>query len=261
MIKNFIIYKFSEEFEKVWKVETDTFSRSTLKKCLQDAQGFSRKKLKAFIELAKNEKISLEEETKNHYITNFTCEFRTPKLIAAGISPPFVPVDFRIWLRKRTSWVISFDAGRKLSGAAVALLSYATTGIPSSIEHIRLEKEDFLSLKDWLLTEGHAASGQIRRITMHDIVENSVKFKQIVLNSPQLEVSKLFNRLLSSAQAVANLSFVTPPLKSSSRSLSCRINRWGCVTVYTPELLDSELSELISIFEMLYAKKFKRRKS
>jgi hypothetical protein len=94
---------------------------------------------------------------------------------------------------------------------------------------------------------------------MHDIMENSVKFKQVVLNSPQLEISKLFNRLLNSAQAIANLSFTTPPLKSTSRSLSCRINHWGCVTIYTPDLLDSELSELISIFEMLYVKKSLRR--
>jgi hypothetical protein len=259
MIKNFIIYKFSEEFSRAWRVETNLLSQSTLKKCLQNAQGFSKKKMEAFTALVKREKLALEEETLDHYIANFSCEFRTPKLIAAGVSPPFVPVNFKIWLRKKSSWVIPFDAGRKLSGAAVALLSYATTRNPSSIEHIKLEKEDFLSLKNWVLAESYTTPGQIKRITMHDIMENSVKFKQVVLNSPQLEISKLFNRLLNSAQAIANLSFTTPPLKSTSRSLSCRINHWGCVTIYTPDLLDSELSELISIFEMLYVKKSLRR--
>ena len=255
MIKNCIIYKYSDEFKNIWEIDENKLSKSNLKKCLQEAQGFSRKEIKAFIELAKNEKLSLEEYKKNHYIANFSCEFRTPKLIAAGVSPPFVLVNFKVWLRKKSPWVISFDAGRKLSGAAIALLSYGTTCNSSSIEHIKLEKEDFLSLKNWVLAENHTTPGQIKRITMHDIMENSVKFKQVVLNSPQLEMSKLFNRLLNSAQAIANLSFTTPPLKSTSRSLSCRINHWGCVTIYTPDLLDSELSELISIFEMLYAKK------
>lgn len=239
------------ESKDTWKIDANKFSKSTLKQCLQVAHGFSRKKIEALKELTRNERISLKEETKSHYIAAFSCKFRVPKLIATGLSPPFVPVNFNIWLRKKSSWVVSFDAGRKLSGAAITLLSHATIGNPSSIESIRLEKEDFLGLKDWVLAESHTVPGQIKRITMHDIVENSVKFKQIVLNSPGLEISKLFNRLLNSASAIANLSFTTPPLKSTSRSLSCRINHWGCVTIYTPNLLDSELSELISIFERL----------
>lgn len=254
MIKNCIIYKYSDEFKNTWEMDANKFPKSSLRKCLQEAQGFNRKRIKALVELAKNEKLSLREETRKHYRATFSCEFRVPKLIAAGVSPPFVPVNFEIWLRKNSSWVIPFDAGRKLSGAAVALLSYATTGNVSSIETTRLEREDFLKLKDWLLADSHAIPGQIKRITMHDIMENSVKFRQIVLNSPRLEISQLFTRLLDSASAIANLSFATPPLKSSSRPLSCRINYWGCVTIYTPNLLDSELSELIEVFEMLYAK-------
>jgi len=252
MIKNCIIYKYSDEFRNAWEMDTNKLSKNTLKKCLQEAQGFSKKKIEALMELTKNERISFKEETQSHYIATFSCEFRVPKFIATGVSPPFVPVNFNIWLRKKSSWVISLDAGRKLSGVAITLLSHSTIGNPSSIKPIRLEKEDFLSLKDWLLAESHIISGQIKRITMHNIVKDSEKFKQIVLNSSRLETSKLFYRLLSSASAIANLSFTTPVLKSTSRSLSCRINHWGCVTIYTPDLLDSELSELIEIFEMLY---------
>lgn len=248
------MFKYSDRFKGNWNIAKSKFSQSTLKKSLEEAQGFAKPRIKALIEIARNEKIRLKEERPDFYVMTFSCDFRTPKLLAAGVSPPFVPVNFKIWLRKQTSWVIPFDAGRKLSGAAIALLSYTTTGNPSSIENIRLEKEDFLKLKNWLLEHNHSVPGQIKRITMHDIEENTIKFKQIVLNSPQLEKSALFNHLLNSASAIANLTFATPPLKSSSRSLTCKINYWGCVTIYTPELLDSELSELIEIFESLFEK-------
>lgn len=255
MIKNCIIYKYSDEFENSWNVNKDELPKCSLKKCLPKAQGFTKKRIEALTELAKNEKLSLEEETRDNYISTLSTEFRAQRFIAAGdIIPPFVLVNFKIWLRKKTSWVISFDAGRKLSGVGIALLSYATTGNPSSIENIKLEKREFLKFKDWLLSDDHSVPGQIKRITMHDIEHDSIKFKQIVLNSPRLEMSELFNRLLDSASAIANLSFITPPLKSTSRQLSCRINHWGGVTIYTPDLLDSELSELIEIFERLYTK-------
>lgn len=256
MIKNCIIYKYTDEIKENWKVDKRKFGQSTLEKCLLTAEGFTKKRIKALAGLAKNEKLSLGEETKKHYIANLSSEFRAQKFMAAGnLVPPFIPVNFEIWLRKKSSWVISFNAGRKLSGVAMALLSYATTGNPSSIEHIKMEKEDFLKLKDWLLSENHDVPGQIKRITMYNIEYDSVRFKQIVLNSPQLSTSKLFNQLMDSALAISNLSFITPPLQSTSRPLSCKITHWGGITIYTPDLLDSELSELIAIFEELYANK------
>ena len=255
MIKNCIIYKYSEKFRNVWYVDKKRFRQSTLVKCLQQAERFAKKRIQSFNELSKNEKLSLAKDTKSHYVANLSCEFRAQTFIAAGqIIPPFIPVNFNIWLRKKSSWVISFDAGRKLSGVAVALLSYATTDNPSCIEHIKSEKEDFLQLKNWLLSKDHEIPGQINRITIHNIKYDSVRFKQIVLNAPQLEKSKLFKRLTDSALGISDLSFTTPPIKSTSRSLNCKINRWGGITIYTPDLLDSELSELIAILEGLYEK-------
>jgi len=251
MIKNCIIYKFSDESKDARNVDKSRFSESNLEACFQEASGFARKRIEAFMTLVQNEKISLEEETQTQYVATFSCEFRAPKLIVAGNPPPFVPVSFRVWLRKGNPFVISFDAGRKSSGASMALLSYATTGDPSLIEHIKLTKEGFLKLKDWALANSRPIPGGIRGITMHDIEEGTIKFKQIVLNSPQLEDSPLFNRLLDSASAIANLSFITPPLNSANRPLSCRINYWGGITIYTPNLLDSEIGELIGIFEKI----------
>lgn len=248
MIKNCIIYKYSDEFVNAWKIDRNRFSDNSLQKCLETASGFTRRRVEALMKLVRNEELSLEEETRSHYVITYSCEFRAPKLIAAGGPPPFVPVSFKIWLRKNNPFVISFDAGRKLSGSAIALLSHITTGNPSSIEHIKLEKENFLKLKDWILADSHVARGEIKHVSMRDVEGDTIKFKQIVLNAPQLQDSPLFNQFLDSASVISSLSFTTPPLDSTSRSLSCRINYWGSLTMYTPGLLDSEIAELVGVF-------------
>lgn len=247
MIKNCIIYKYKDKFINRWKVDKNSIAQSSLESCLRAAKGFTKKRIEALIELAKNEKLSIEEETKKHYDFTTSCEFQVPKLLASGVSP-FVPVNFKIWLRKNSSAVVTFDAGRRLSGVGTTLLSYATTGDPSSIEHIQLEKDDFLRLKGWILS---TESGQIKRITMKNIEIDDVRFKQVVLSSNRLEFSSLFNDLLNEASEIANLSFITPLLKTTRRPLSCRVNYWGGVTIYTSNLLDTELSELIEVFEKL----------
>lgn len=245
MIKNCIIYKYRDEFINKWTIDKNSIIQSNLELCMKAAKGFAKKRIEALIKLSKNEKLSIEKEKQNQYEFITSCEFQVPKLLASGVSP-FVPVNFKIWLRKKSSVAVTFDAGRKLSGVGTALLSHATTGEPSSIEHIKLEKDAFLRLKDWILSD---ETGQIKRITMHDIKKDEVKFKQVVLSSNQLESSSLFNDLLNEASAIANLSFTTPPLETTSRPLSCRVNYWGGLTIYTPNLLDSELSELIEVLE------------
>lgn len=255
MIKNCIIYRYSDGAKDNWKIDENKFSSIGLEDCLQEASGLAKKRIKSLIEITRNEKISIEEEKQTYHIASFSCEFRPPKLIASSDTPPFVPVNFRIWLRKKSSLVVSFDAGKKLSGAAVTLLSHATTGSPSSIDNMKLEKTDFANFKNWLLSESHSFPGQIRGITMHGVEEISVNFKKIILNSFQLEKSPLFNQLFSYASTISNMSFLTPPLKSTNRPLSCRINNWGGLTIYTSHLLDSELFELIEIFESLWSQK------
>jgi hypothetical protein len=251
MIKNCIIYKYSKEFENQWQVDKRRIDQSKLMDCLEKAEGSTKPKIKALTEIAQGEELSLLEETKEHYIVSTSCEFKVPKLLAAGGSP-FVPVSFKIWLRKKSSLVVTFDAGRKLSGVGNALLSYATTENPSSIEHLKLDKNDFLEFKNWLLSSGHTS--QIRRINMRNIEYLGWKFKQVVLSADQLEDSRLFNDLLNPTLIISDMSFITPPLKASGRPLSCRINHWGGITIYTPNLLDSEISEFIGVFEKLAQK-------
>jgi len=249
MIKNCIIYRYSEKFKNRWKIDENKLKQSRLKDCIEKAIGFPKPKMKALTEIAQNERISLKEERRDYYIFEVSCEFRVPQLLAAGVSP-FVPVKYEIWLRKEISTIVTFDAGRKLSSIGIALLAFATTEDLSSIVHLKLDKNNFMKLKDWLLTNG--PQGQIKRVTMQNIEYQDIKFKQITLSANQLESSDLFSELLNSAQVITNISFVTPPLDASNRPLSCRINYWGGLTIYTPNLLASEISELIKIFEKLF---------
>lgn len=249
MIKNCIIYRYSEKFRNKWKIDENKIGQSKLEKCIEKAKGFSKSKIRALTEIAQNEKISFEGERDEYYIFGVSCEFRVPKLLAAGVSP-FVPANYKIWLRKKSSAIVTFDAGRKLSSVGLALLAYATTGDITSIEHLNLDKDDFIRLKDWLLAS--EPQGQIKRITFQKIEYGDTKFKQIVLSANQLENSDLFHQLLNSSQLITNMSFMTPPVNASNRPLSCRINYWGGLTIYTPNLLDSEVSELIKIFEELF---------
>jgi len=249
MIRNCVIYRYSEESASIRDVNKSRFSDVTLSDCLTTVSGQVKKRVEAYINLVRAEKLSLEDETQLHYTAKYSCEFQPPKLIAAGSPSPFVPVSFEIWIRKANPLVIVFDAGRRLSGCAVALLSYITTGSSSSIEQIRLEKEDFLKLKDSILVDSNLGKGEIRHISMRDVEVDKIKFKQIVLNASRLEESRIFNQFLSSASAIAYLSFITPPLVSTSRPLTCRINYWGSLTIYTPGLLDSEIEELIGMLE------------
>ncbi len=249
MIKNCVFYKLSDEV-KEWNINRKEISNSDLVSCLDVANARTKKKLNALIALTQKEKISLEKETNQEYVIDVSTEFRARRFIAAGKIPtPFIPVNYKIWLRKNSSWAISFEAGRKLSSVGISLLSFALTDSPSMFENIKLERDNFINLKDWTLSQKHGISGHIQKISLRNAQYDSIKFKQIILNSPGLEASKLFSGLTDSAQSISELSLITPPIPSTSRQIKCKINHWGGLTIYTPDMMNSELSDLIEIFE------------
>ena len=172
MIKNCIIYRYSEKFKDKWEIDKNKIEQSNLKECIEKATGLPKPKIKALTEIARNGKILLEEERDELYVFEVSCEFCVLKLLTAGVSP-FVPINYKIWLRKENSTVVTFDAGRRLSDVGITLLAYATAGDPSSIEHLKLDKSDFIKLKNWLL----ANDGHTRRITFQKIEHKDMKFK------------------------------------------------------------------------------------
>jgi len=246
MIKNCIIYNIPKEFKELWQVDSDLIRNSRLADCQMNAKTLFKPKIKSLLQLAQNEKLELSKETPNHYEFKTFCEFKMPQLLAAGISP-YTEAEYKIWLRKEQSTVVTFDAGRKLSSIGIALLSNALSNDPSLIKNVKFHKDNFLQLIDWLLS--NKRSGQIKRINFKDIDYDQLKFKQIVLTADHLQESSLVNDLSKLTKGIADITFMTPPLKASDRALICRLNHWGSITLYTPNLLDSEITELILIIE------------
>lgn len=246
MMRNCILYQFAENHRKIWDVEPERIAKCNLIECSKKTKGVKKPKAIALSDIAKNEHLELVEENDDEYIFKSSCDFKTPKLLASGMTP-FVPTSHQIWVRKANSTVIAFDAGRKLAQVGLSLIGLAMDNAPSSITPIRIEKEKFLKFKDWLFS--NEQQGEINRMTLGDIEYENLIFKQISLSAPQLCDSRIFKDLLNAATVIKDMSFKTPPLSSSERPISGRITNWGSVTLYTPDLLNVELKEIISILE------------
>jgi len=87
---------------------------------------------------------------------------------------------------------------------------------------------------------------------MKDTRYQNSQYRRVSLSSDYLEESELFNSLLDSTLLVSSLGFWTPDLRSTGRSLSCRLSHWGGLVIYSRELLESELLELIWELERLF---------
>jgi len=248
VIKNCIVYTYPKGKISNYNIDQNNISNSNFSNVLKSAKGTIKPKIKSLIEIAKKESIDLDKEENEHHVISTSCQFKVPKLLAAGISP-FVDTNYKIWLRKKSNFVVTFDAGRKLSGVGTVLLSNAIFNNPSFIQNIKLEKEHFLKIKNWFL--GSEEPGQLKQMTMNKIDHEGLRFKKITLSADRLETSSIFKMLIEPAMIISNMSFFTPPLKSTKRPLSCKINNWGSITIYTPGLLDNEISELITNLEKI----------
>jgi hypothetical protein len=247
MIKNLIIYRFAESKRITSEFDKEEIKSSTLADCLENAKGRKKPQLKALMQLAKDEQLSLIEKSKEQNVLSLSCQFRVPKLQATG-DRPFVQANYGIWVRKNSPLVVSFDAGRKLSNVGISLLSYSMTSDPGVIENVRFDKDFFLRLKNWATAD---SAGSVKGISFNKIDFKGFKFKKIVLNANDLENSKLFNDLFDSAEGVADMSLTSAYLDSAGRQLRFKLNYWGSLTLYTPDPLKSEISELIGAIEKI----------
>ncbi len=254
MIRNCILYSLGSEPKFLWDLERARLQGVTLKDCLKGAKGDFRSRIEALMELSRAEKLSFVSTDKDNTVLSYSCKFRTRKPTAAGdLVPPFVPVEIDLWVNKKTPLVVTFDASRRLSTAATTVLSFAATGSPSAIRPVRIGKDMFIALEEWIISNQHRRPGQIIRATMQNVEAESMRFKQVVLRAAKLESSNIFNRFLESAKGISNLTFATPPLRGSTRSIRSKLNYWGGMTIYSPDVLPSEISELVGIVGKFYA--------
>lgn len=230
------IYKYSDDFKNRWKIDKGIVIESNFEKYLQNADKNAKKKIERLKTYVKNEKLSLEEESDKYYLLTFSAEFRPHEHLSTGVIPSFVPVNFKIWLDRKNSVVISVGANKIQSQAGIALLSYATTANPYSIHDVSLEKKNFIKLQKWILSK---IKGQIKGITICDIEYEGGKCGQITLN--QLENFPLSDNLLNSASKVKNLSFTIPLSTLRRHPLNCRITHTGEVRIDCTALSEHKL--------------------
>jgi len=248
MLKNIIIYRYSDKERNNWKVDEDRIKSSNFENCLINDKGYYQKRIENLISKTENESISLDFSGNEYHRFTVSCLYKSGS-IQASDETPFIPVLFEMILRNESSFILCFDSGKNLSKVGTTLLANATTGNPSAIEHILLNKQNFTDLQNWVLSG--SLPGQIKRMTMHNVEYGYFRYKQIVLRSENLQNSELFKSLYPSTPIVTNMSFSTPLLRASGRSISGRINYWGGLTIYSGGLLESELFELIRVLERI----------
>jgi hypothetical protein len=247
MMKNLVLYRIQSETKT--NVDADKIQSVRLRDCLQSDNQLSKPRIEALLGISKNEKMFSFEECEQYYSVHLSCEFKAPKLLAAN-GAPYVPVNYPIWISKKDQWCLTQDAGRKLSSVGITLVSYSITSDPLAIAPLLLSKTGFQSIIENVARPDDG--GQIRRISVENAVVDETEFKQITLGSSQLQDSSLFKEILRSAAWISTMTFVTPPLTSSDREIVCRLNDWGGVTLYTPNMLESEILEVThSIYSSL----------
>jgi len=96
---------------------------------------------------------------------------------------------------------------------------------------------EFLDLSGLFYLHATYSSGKVIKISQNVEFEGA-KFKQIVLSSLNLQGTSLFSELLSKANAVASITFVTFPIGDFNRPISCRLNYWGGL-IYTHQMFST----------------------
>lgn len=249
MLKNIIIYRFAPDKRDKWIIDDEKIKDSNFVSCLENDTGYNKNRIEDLITNTEDESISLDSQRNVNSRFTVSCMFKSRSMVASG-EAPFISVIYEMVLRNNTSFVLCFDCGKKLSKVGVTLLANATTNDPGAIEHIFIDKQKFYAIKDWVLNS--SLPGQVKKVTLRNVEHNYKNYKQIVLSSENLQDSDLFNNMFSSALEISNMSFETPVLRTTGRPITCRVNYWGGLTIYSGGLLDVEVFELMRAIENIF---------
>lgn len=245
MIRNCIAYR----FDKVsWPTKNlkPTLKGLTLSSITQLAPKADRRRLEGLTSFCRGERLTQLEGSRDFLLFEFKAEVEAPRLTASGQAEmPYVPAKFEVWVGRKAPWVLTFDAGRRLSSLATSLLGFALTESAASIRPVKLPKKVFEGIKDWATSGAVNGKGAISRVTLEGVQSGRASFKQIVLRADGLESSPVFHDFFEAANAVSNMTFFSPELKVTSRSICCKLSFWGGITLYSSQVLNSEIEELV----------------
>lgn len=226
----------------------------TLREVAADSQGGMKRRIEALANLCRAEKISLSHVGGELADYRCSCQFRARRFLAGGGVPtPFLPVDFHVWVSRKRPWVATFEAGRRLSSAATTLVGKSLTNEVNSILPVRFEKNTFEQLFNWVTRPKSGAQGRVLRAGLGGIRLDGDAFRQVMFRADQLEKQPLFTQCFKAAEFVSHMTVITPSLRSTDRQVCCGVSDKGGITLYTANLLQPELLEIIdTIFDFAY---------
>ncbi len=248
MIRNAILFKTRERLPADF-AKPSRIKGLSLESSLEGVTGSLRRRLTGLMSNSRNEHISVGDS--HHGFTSYSCacEFRAPRLTAYGLghSPPFGDAEFESWVSPHGGWVLTFDAGRKLSAVATTLLSQAFFGRPDGIAPVKFDKTYFAGLLRRVVQGSNGSKGSVLRGTFRNITLQDARLKQLILRGDHLQDSRLFKDVFESSELVTEIGFSTAGQRPQSRMVTGRLNHWGGLTMYTHDLLPGEVANLVAL--------------
>ena len=197
------------------------------------------------LERVRNGNLKMVNELEPHRVFNFSCEYRVR---TRAREPIFAPINFELWQRKNDPITVTFDAPRKVSRVAVALLSLLIYNDPFAITPISFTATNFLKLKDNVLEK---QSGNLTQVFLQNIRSQKGIIRRFLMTGSKVEEFMNIDEMFENASKVIGMGCAIPS-QEGKRRLSFRIKHWGGGQIYSPSVpLDHEISELIDLFERI----------
>lgn len=170
--------------------------------------------------------------------------------VATG-SPPPVPIQVSVWVRRTVPWVIVFEANRGLSEAAARLVATAVAGDPSMVDPLTPDLPHWQALEEWAEQKG-TGSGAILGGRFYHARPADTPVEWIALRCASASDRKLLRECMKTSTGIGELLIRTRSLKPLRESLLCRIGRYGGIRVYGDDILDEAIEALLFELQVIW---------
>jgi hypothetical protein len=117
------------------------------------------------------------------------------------------------------------------------------------VKPLLLSRSDFEAIENWILSEvGETPGKLIRAVFKFTSVGGSI-VEELNLKYTPLSLNKLYLEAKNTAKYWKSLTFMTPFMPEIEKSITCRIDRRGGLTLYTPDLKPLEIDILLRKLE------------
>jgi hypothetical protein len=161
-------------------------------------------------------------------------------------------VNSDIYWRPETGFAFLMNLPRRTVKAVTWLLSAALLGYPGRLSSFDLDIKRMKKAIAFLTSKTSGGPGELIRVILRDVQIDGNHFEELNLRGRDLHTMSFYKKVLSGANSIRAISFLTPLIKGIGRPLSCRMDDSGSVLVYSPRLSNSELRVLLDYFEKMF---------